>query len=242
MKVRPLRKINVLLSLLILISSAVSACSEYVHLWKPISEVRSLAFAPGGIALFVTGCLGNIIDNEPEWKVAINPESQMNQELAEQIRSSVKLLDKRFSWSDAGSPFDSKQSKATIWLDFVNPQRLTYLWNDQNRPPFAMFRTGEIDTARVRVVAVSSAGKVLLIDEFPYMFLLESDFMLPNWISSGGVWFRRVSLQTAQMSQRHEWTLAVPSDLEDYNQTPADIKRFYFGGIPNNNIQIYSNY
>lgn len=238
------RRVAILLALLaILASSQLWACSDYVHLWRPVVEEKSTAFAGEGIALFLKNALGEVITGEQTWRIGVNPESKITAELTAAIRSSIEFLDsERFIWVDGSSPFARDKGEATIWLDFVNPERLVYIWNDQNKPPFAMFRTGEIDTARIRVLAMSAAGKVLLIDELPYMFLLESDFMLPNWVSSGGVWFRRVSFKTAQMLKRHEWTLSVPADIEDINQTPADVRRFYFGDVPASGTRIFSNY
>lgn len=238
------RRVTILLAMLAIVaSSQLWACSDYVHLWRPVIEEKSTAFAGEGIALFLKNALGDITSTEPTWRVGVNPESKISAELALAIKNGIELLDPgSFVWVDGSSPFARDQGGATIWLDFVNPERLVYVWNDQNKPPFAMFRTGEIDTARVRVLAMSAAGKVLLIDELPYMFLLESDFMLPNWVSSGGMWFRRVSFKTAQMAQRHEWTLSVPTDIEDINQTPADVRRFFFGDVPASGTRIFSNY
>ncbi|OGK11164.1 MAG: hypothetical protein A2W80_17160 [Candidatus Riflebacteria bacterium GWC2_50_8] len=219
------------------------ACSDYVHLWRPISEDRSQSLAPAGIALFIDHVYALLKEPDKRYQLSVNPASEAGDDLKTAIRESAALVSgARVFWHDIGSPFEKGTGSATIWLDFVKPERMVYLWVDQNKPPFAIFRCGEVDTARVRVLVQNSEGKVTLIDEFPYLFLLESDFMLPSWLSCGGVWFRRLSFKTAQMSQRHEWTLSVPSDVEDINQTPSDVRRFFFGDLPSDSVQIYSNY
>lgn len=225
-------------------SGRLFACSEYVHLWRPVHETRSSVLCAEGVAVFIERCLGDLAEKESRWLVAVNPESGISTEFTDEIKRGVALLDQnKFYWADSLSPFEKGGcGSAAIWLDFINPERLVYIWADHNRPPFAMIRTGEIDTAKVRVLAISSAGKILLIDELPHMFLLESDFMLPTWISNGGVWFRRLSFKTAQMTRRHEWTVAVPPDPEEINQTPSDVRCFYYGETPAGNIKIFSNY
>lgn len=240
LKIRPL-----LLAAAVLFMAAgqLAACSEYVHLWRPVSEERSQAFAPEGIALFIDHVISSLPGGRNSFRLSVNPASEINEELRSSIKQSAGMIkNAQICWGEEGSPFDSKSASASIWLDFVNPDRMVYIWADQNKPPFAMFRTGEIDNARVRVLVQGEDGKVELIDEYPYMFLLESDFMLPGWLSGGGVWFRRLSFKTAQMTHRHEWTLSVPTDIEDINQTPSDIRRFYFGDVPSDGIHIFSNY
>lgn len=232
-----------LAALFIMSVSDLQACSDYVHLWRPVAETRSQSFAPEGIALFVDHIISSLNSERAAFRLSVNPASETDDELRDAIKQSADMVkNARVCWVEEGSPFDSKTASATIWLDFVNPDRMVYLWADQNKPPFAMFRTGELDSARVRVLIQSEDGKVELIDEYPFMFLLESDFMLPGWLSSGGIWFRRLSFKTAQMSHRHEWTMSVPSDIEDINQTPSDIRRFFFGEVPSDSIHIYSNY
>jgi len=232
-----------LLAVMFMTASCLQACSEYVHLWRPVSEDRSQAFAPEGIALFVDHVISSLSSGRSSFMLSVNPASEINEELRSSIKQSAGMIkNAQICWGVEGSPFDSKIASAAIWLDFVNPDRMVYIWADQNKPPFAMFRTGEIDNARVRVLVQGEDGKIELIDEYPYMFLLESDFMLPGWLSSGGVWFRRLSFKTAQMTHRHEWTLSVPTDIEDINQTPFDIRRFYFGDVPSDSIHIFSNY
>lgn len=231
-----------LAAMLFLAAGQLIACSDYVHLWRPVKEERGYAFAPEGIALFIDHVVSQLKSSGDLYKLSVNPASEINDELKSAIRQSAALVKKnRAVWAESSTPFAGEAS-ASIWLDFVKPERMAYLWADQNKPPFAMFRCGEIDTARVRVLVKDSKGKIELIDELPYMFLLENDFMLPGWVSAGGVWFRRLSFKTAQMSHRHEWTMSVPSDIEDVNQTPSDIRRFFFGDLPSDSIHIYSNY
>jgi len=232
-----------LAALFVMTASCLPACSDYVHLWRPVAETRSQAFAPEGIALFVDHVIASLHTKRKSFRLSVNPASEINEDLRDAIKQSAAMIkNSQVCWFEEGSPFDSKTASATIWLDFVNPDRMVYLWSDQNKPPFAMFRTGELDNARVRVLIKDEDSKVELIDEYPFMFLLESDFMLPGWLSSGGVWFRRLSFKTAQMTHRHEWTMSVPSDIEDINQTPSDIRRFFFGEVPSDSIHIYSNY
>ncbi len=229
--------------MMVLAASPLQACSDYVHLWRPVREERSQAFAPEGIALFIEHVVSQFKQSGQAFKLSVNPASEISEELKSSIKdSAASVTGAHLVWSETGSPFDGGPASASIWLDFVQPERMVYLWEDQNKPPFAMFRCGEIDTARVRVLVQNAQGKIELIDEFPYMFLLESDFMLPGWLSAGGVWFRRLSFKTAQMSHRYEWTMSVPSDIEDINQTPSDIRRFFYGDIPADSIHFYSNY
>ncbi len=234
-----------LLALLLFSSSAGWPCSDYVHLWRPVVEERTSMCGAEGIASFLHELVSDKLPpgSGDHWHVGLSPDSTVSASFSIELKRAVSLLDpEKFSWTDSGSPFDGEQSAATIWLDFVNPERLVYIWRDENKPPFAMFRTGELDTARVRILAMTADRKILLIDELPYLFLLESDFMLPTWCSAGGAWFRRVSLKTAGMLQRHEWTLSEPADNESVNQTPSDTKRFYFGEASSGNTQIISNY
>jgi hypothetical protein len=152
------------------------------------------------------------------------------------LLSSVSLLDQnKFVWNDNLSPFDEKSGNiAAIWLDFVDPSHTTYWWKDENKPPVAMFRIGEMDTAVVRVMARNSAGKIVFIEELKHLFLLESDFMLPGWIGVASGWARRLSLQLGFDSKRVEYTFAEPPDQEEINQIPANVTRFYFGETVSN--------
>ncbi|MDD2999426.1 MAG: hypothetical protein PHV05_10235, partial [Candidatus Riflebacteria bacterium] len=232
---------KILLALLLasLPGNQLLACSEYVHLWRPVSEVKSSICNAEGIAIFLRELVSKKLDQfGDKWLIGLNPDSVVTASFTSELKRAVTMLDNsRFGWVTDGSPFvDCSSGSATIWLDFVNPEQMLYIWYDENKPPFAMFRTGELNTASIRVMAMSPKRKILLIDELPYMFLLESDFMLPTWASVGGGWFRRLSFKTAQMPQRHEWTLSIPADMEDVNQTPSDIKRFYFGDIPDQKI------
>ncbi len=221
-----------------------SACSDYVHLWRPVNEVRSPLCSAEGLSLFIAGLTERLPAGGAVWQVGLSPDAKVSASFSIELKRAVSLLDPaRFSWVDSDRMFGGGiASQSAIWLDFVDPQRLVYLWRDENRPPFAMFRAGELDTARIRVLVMSADRKVLLIDELAYIFLLESDFMLPAWTTTGGVWFRRVSLKTCAMQQRYEWTLSVPSDMEDINSTPADVRTFFFGNLPDAGSKIISNY
>lgn len=240
-----IRNIGTFVVLSLLMGAQLWACSEYVHLWRPVSEERSELCSAEGLAFFIEQLVADkLAGQEKIWRIGLNPDAAVTASFSFELQRAVGLLDQScFKWTGDDSMFSSDQSAdATIWLDFVKPERLVYIWRDENRPPFAMFRTGELDTARIRVLAMSSERKVLLIDELPHMFLLESDFMLPSWTANGGAWFRRLSLKTARMPQRYEWTLALPADMEDVNQTPADIRRFYYGATADDNTRIISNY
>lgn len=222
----------------------VSACSDYVHLWRPVNEVRSTLCSAEGLSLFINGMVERVSTGKATWLVGLSPDANVSASFTCELKRAVGLLDPaKFSWVESDRMFAGGiASQSAIWLDFVDPERMVYLWRDENRPPFAMFRTGEIDTARIRVLVMSADRKVLLIDELAYIFLLESDFMLPAWTTTGGIWFRRVSLKTYAMSQRHEWTLSVPSDQEDINSTPGDIRRFFYSNLPDAGSKIISNY
>ncbi len=224
---------------------AAVACSEYVHLWRPVNEERSAMCGAEGIADLLRHLVSEKIGGDQKlWDVGLSPDAQLSASFTAELQRAVEIAGSdTFRWSADGSPFSGNGgSRPSIWLDFVKPERLVYIWRDENRPPFAMFRTGEIDTARIRVLAMSAGRQVLYIDEIQYMFLLESDLMLPTWLANGGAWFRRVSLKTSAMKQRHEWTLSVPSDMEDINTIPPDIRRFYFGDIPDDRARFISNY
>ncbi|HNX74562.1 MAG TPA: hypothetical protein PLM07_19880 [Candidatus Rifleibacterium sp.] len=220
-------------------------CSDYVHLWRPVTETRDELCGADGLASFIKELADQKLpDQKTPWLVGISPDAVVSASAAAELKSAVGMLDQtRFVWAESDAMFaQSGSATAGIWLDLVKPLRLEYIWRDENKPPFAMFRTGELHTAQIRVLAMSAERKVLLIDEFAYMFLLESDFMLPSWLSAGGVWLRRVSLKTTEMPKRVEWTLSVPSDLEDLNSTPADIKRFFFSDQVETGSKILSNY
>lgn len=225
--------------------AAAMACSEYVHLWRPVAEERSAGCGAEGVAHLLRYLVSERLKSEKVlWDVGLSPDAEITASFAAELERAVEIAGSdTFRWADEGSPFAGNgQSRPSIWLDFVRPERLVYIWRDENRPPFAMFRTGELDTAQVRVLVMSAERQVLLIDELPYMFLLESDVMLPTWLANGGAWFRRVSLKTFDMTQRYEWTLSVPSDMEDINTTPSDIRRFYFGDLPDDRARLISNY
>ncbi len=224
---------------------AAMACSDYVHLWRPVAETRSAMCGAEGIAHFLRQLVSEKVRSDKTiWDVGLSPDAQISASFTAELQRAVEIAGTdAFRWVVDGSPFAGNGgARPSIWLDFVKPERLIYIWRDENRPPFAMFRTGELDTAQIRVLVMSAERQVLHIDEIPYMFLLESDLMLPTWLANGGAWFRRISLKTSGMAQRHEWTLSVPSDMEDINTTPSDIRRFYFGEIPDGRARFISNY
>ncbi len=220
-------------------------CSEYIHYWRPIKEIRENICSAEGLRLFLDDLTLNKIKLPTDEKVyiSISHDSSISEDFKENISKSVSLLNnKNISMSAGRSLFSTQDSPATtIWLDFVKPEKVTYFWRDENKPPLAMFRYGELETSQIRVMAISSANNVIFIDEIPFMHLLESDFMLPSWMSVGGVWMRRVSLKVLEMKQRHEWTIMVPSDPESVNAVPTDIKRFYYDTEANSNVKIISN-
>ena len=220
-------------------------CSEYVHLWRPVIETRDELCGAAGLAAFIKELVERRLPAaKTPWLVGISPEAVVSASAAAELKSAVGMLDQtKFIWAESDAMFASSGSAtAGIWLDLVRPLRLEYLWRDENKPPFAMFRTGELHSAQIRVLAMSAERKVLLIDEFAYLFLLESDFMVPTWLSAGGVWLRRVSFKSTEMPKRVEWTLAVPSDIEDLNTIPADIQRFFFSDQVEAGSKILSNY
>lgn len=244
---------NKLWSVLILLTAAIAlcngraavACTDYVHLWRPVAEERSAICGAEGIAHFLRQLVDEKIRSEKTlWDVGLSPDTKITASFTAELQRAVEIAGSdTFRWVTDGSPFiGNGAARPSIWLDFVKPERLVYIWRDENRPPFAMFRTGELDTAQVRVLVMSADRQVLFIDELSYMFLLESDVMLPTWLTNGGVWFRRVSLKTCEMSQRYEWTLSVPSDMEDINTTPSDTRRFYFSDVPDERARFISNY
>ncbi len=243
---------NKLLPVLMLLAAAVFcgsvaavACSDYVHLWRPVAEERSAMCCAEGIAHLLQQVVCEKIRGEKMlWDVGLSPDAQISASFTAELKRAVELAGSdTFRWTADGSPFAGNGgSRPSIWLDFVKPERLVYIWRDENRPPFAMFRTGELDTAQVRILVMSAERQVLYIDEIQYVFLLESDLMLPTWLANGGVWFRRVSLKTFDMPQRHEWTLSVPSDMEDINTIPSDTRRFYYGDVPDDRARFISNY
>ncbi len=226
-------------------SGAAVACSDYVHLWRPVAEERSALCGAEGIANLLRQLVCEKVRGEKMlWDVGLSPDAEITASFTAELQRAVELAGSdTFRWTADGSPFAGNGgSRPSIWLDFVKPERLVYIWRDENRPPFAMFRTGELDTAQVRILVMSAERQVLYIDEVQYVFLLESDVMLPTWLANGGVWLRRVSLKTCEMPQRYEWTLSVPSDMEDINTTPSDIRRFYFGDLPDDRTRFISNY
>jgi hypothetical protein len=219
---------------LIFILSGVSqgpalACTEYVHIWKPVSEKMSNKISSHGIALLLKKILKQLPRNEKQWCVCVNPVSKMPEAVSAALASSVLMLEnRRLINGENISPFNAgSQGIAALWLDFVSPERIIYCWQDTNKPPMAMFRTGEMDTAVVRVMARNSKGKIVLIEEFKHLFLLESDFMLPGWIGVASGWMRRLSYQIDFAENRVEYTFSIPPDQEAINATPENISRFY---------------
>ncbi|HNW12802.1 MAG TPA: hypothetical protein PKI71_15665 [Candidatus Rifleibacterium sp.] len=245
-KLRPALFVCLLLAAAIICGGrAAVACSDYVHLWRPVTEERSAMCGAEGVAHLLRQPVSEKISGDKMlWDVGLSPDTQINASFVAELQRAVEIAGSdTFRWTADGSPFAGNgESRPSIWLDFVKPERLVYIWRDENRPPFAMFRTGELDTAQIRVLVMSAERQVLYIDEVQYMFLLESDIMLPTWLANGGAWFRRVSLKTFDTAQRHEWTLSVPSDMEDVNTTPSDIRRFYFGDVPDDRARFISNY
>ncbi|GAB4278198.1 MAG: hypothetical protein Kow0029_21410 [Candidatus Rifleibacteriota bacterium] len=225
-------------------ASRLIACSEYTHLWQPAFENSSEQITPEGLAVFICNILKKLPATEDKWFVCCNPVSLMPESCVKSVASAVAILNEsRVEFHSKLSPFEKAEKPfAAIWLDLIDPVHQAYLWRDENKPPLAMFRTGELDTAVIRVMARDSAGKIVLIDEFKHLFLLESDFMLPGWIGVGAAWQRRLSLQTGFSKKRYEWTFSVPPDQETINSTPYDIVRFYFGDVPSNNVDLSSNY
>jgi hypothetical protein len=221
-------------------------CTEYIHFWSPVKETRENLCSAEGLRLFLEDLTLNKVKLSSDEKayISISPDSTINEAFKENISKSVNLLNnKNITMLSEGSPFSQQDSpRTTIWLDFVKPEKLTYFWRDENKPPLAMLRYGELETAQIRVMAISSTNSVIFIDEIPFMHLLETDFMLPSWMSVGGVWMRRVSLKVLDMKQRHEWTIMVPSDPESVNAVPTDIKRFYYDTEANSNVKIISNF
>lgn len=238
------KKLAQALAILFVSASFVAACSDYVHLWRPVSEKKSVELSSEGIALLLARIINVLPANEAKWQICVNPASQMVAELKASIALAVESMEpSRVEWGNDLSPFDGNSSdKAAIWLDFVDPVHQYYWWQDENKPPLAMFRSGELDTAVVRVMARDSAGKIVLIEEFKHLFQLESDFMLPGWIGVASAWPRRLSLQTGFANKRHEWTFSVPPDLETINQIPSDVVKFYFGESSSDQILINSDY
>lgn len=237
---------KVLAALAIVFASAsfLGACSEYTHLWRPILEESNENLSPESIALFVDDLIKKLPASEAKWFVCINPAAKIPDSLQKSIASGVALLENpRLVWHESLSPFSENSKKqAAIWLDFVEPVHQYYWWRDDNKPPLAMFRSGELDTSIVRVLVRDSNDKIILIEEFKLLFLLESDFMLPGWIGVASAWPRRLSLQPGFKQKRFEWTFSVPPDPETVNQTPSNVERFYFGETPSDQIGINSNY
>lgn len=207
------------------------ACSEYVHLWRPVAETKSEALAPEGIAVFLAQLQLRLPETQEKWSVCINPVSEAAAAMSVTIASAVAILNSpKLVWHDALSPFSpDSRDMAAIWLDIVEPEHRQYFWRDENKPPLAMFRFGEFDTATVRVMVRDSSAKIILIEEFKHIFLLESDIMLPAWMDAGGAWLRRISFQTGFRQKRIEYTFAVPPDQEAINAAPPDVIRYYFG-------------
>lgn len=205
------------------------ACAEYVHVWKPIAETRHSQLSAQIIADFLRQLKLSLPENESVWKVCINPLSDMPAGFDSLVASAVLVVDDAsFVWADKLSPFsDKSRNVAAIWLDFIDPLRQTYLWSDENKPPLPMFRIGEMETTVVRVMVRDNQGKIVLIKEFKLLFLLESDLMLPSWMSCGGAWFRRLSFQKGFEQKRIECTVSVPPDQETLNSTPENVIRFY---------------
>lgn len=231
MHLKFLRLALVLLLLHICSFSAARACSEYVHLWRPVAEARSEALAPEGIAVFLAQLQLRLPETQGKWNICVNPVSESADTMSATIASAVAILNSpKLVWHDALSPFSPEsRDKAAIWLDIVAPEHQQYFWRDENKPPLAMFRFGEFDTATVRVMVRDSSAKIILIEEFKHVFLLESDVMLPSWFGTGGAWLRRISFQTGFRQKRIEYTFAVPPDQEEINAAPPDVIRFYFG-------------
>ncbi|MFZ5949249.1 MAG: hypothetical protein ACOYXC_00975 [Candidatus Rifleibacteriota bacterium] len=211
--------------------SGAEACSEYVHLWRPIKEEKSVGLSPEGIAIFLRRLEKLLPPHEKNWFICLNPASERLNELSSPLASAVALLEnEKLVWHHELSPFSGEAEKiAAVWLDFVEPIQQKYWWYDDNKPPLPMFRNGEMESSVVRVMVRDSTGKIVLIEEFKHLFLLESDFMLPAWIGNGGAWLRRLSYQVDPREKRVEYTFSIPPDQETINATPPDIERFYFG-------------
>lgn len=99
-----------------------------------------------------------------------------------------------------------------------------------------MLRTGEFDAARARIAVVSDKSEVLYIDEVPVIYLLEVDYLVPSWMSVGGIWLRRISFQGGSMKKRNEYTVSLQSSEELPFET--DVNRYFYGSEINPNVSI----
>ncbi len=238
------KKIIIAIIISIFIAANSNACTEYAHLWRPVIENRQKFNSPNAINYFLRKIIFDQLKIENKSiNISINPSSNLTDEHKQNLIEAVKLIDQsNIKYSESNTPFSEKiDSEILIYLDFVNPEKVTYFWRDENLPPINILKYGELETSSIRILVISSKdNSILLIDEIPFKHLLENDFIIPSWMSIGGVWIRKIAHQMFDQKDNYEWYITPPRGEEDLNTIPSGVKRIYYSDIPDKNVTLIS--
>ena len=238
------QKISFVIAVFFFITANSKACTEYAHLWKPVNEERSQINSSEAIEYFLRQMIFDKLKIEnKKIIIGINPSSNISDKHKKSLSDAVKSINQpNIQYNENATPFAEESNDETLmYLDFVNPEKVTYFWRDENHPPVNLFKYGELETSSIRILVISRKdNSVLLIDEIPFKHLLEHDMIIPSWMSIGGVWIRKLAHQMFNQQDNYEWYITPPRGEEDLNTIPNGIKRIYYSNIPDKNVTLIS--